>query len=209
MYGCARGLVTHTRVASTRALVGLRLVGDQADVIERRAGKGPVDAHLHLIGSFLTYLGDARHWTNATASRLPGLLRRLNSAAVLRAILRRRARFASRDLAHNRPFEAHGQPRGRASARTGVPGRGRRGPAPNRPRRRPRLLRFASGMGHVLGIDIGANKVLAIVADLTGEVLAVERRKTGCTDRDSDALLALVDDAVSPALDSAGSKPRA
>jgi predicted NBD/HSP70 family sugar kinase len=76
--------------------------------------------------------------------------------------------------------------------------------APRRPGRRPRLLRFASGMGHVLGVDIGANKVLAIAADLAGEVLAVERRKTGARGRDPDALLALVDDAVSHVLDAAG-----
>ena len=63
---------------------------------------------------------------------------------------------------------------------------------------------FASGIGHVLGIDIGANKVLVVAADLAGEVLAVERRKTGVRRGDPDALLALVDDAVSSALDSAG-----
>src|SRR5206468_4508277 len=55
---------------------------------------------------------------------------------------------------------------------------------------------------HVLGIDIGANKVLVLAADLAGNVLARERRKTG--KRQSDALLALVEDAAADALHAAG-----
>ena len=47
----------------------------------------------------------------------------------------------------------------------------------------------------MLGIDIGANKVLAFVADLAGDVVAVERRRTGQRSAaDADALLALVED---------------
>ena len=73
---------------------------------------------------------------------------------------------------------------------------------PRRPGRRGRLLRFNSWIGHVLGIDIGANKVLAFVADLAGDVVAVERRRTGAAERrDADALLALVEAAVARALE--------
>jgi predicted NBD/HSP70 family sugar kinase len=73
--------------------------------------------------------------------------------------------------------------------------------AAGRPGRRARLLRFAGGVGHVLGIDIGANKVLVLVADLAGNVLASERRKTG--KRRPEALIALVEVAGVAALDAA------
>ncbi|MER3487769.1 MAG: hypothetical protein C4307_03065, partial [Chloroflexota bacterium] len=64
---------------------------------------------------------------------------------------------------------------------------------PPRPGPRARLLRFNSRLGYVLGIDIGANKVLAFVADLSGEVDAAERRRTGQKERrDREALLGLV-----------------
>jgi DNA-binding Lrp family transcriptional regulator len=42
---------------------------------------------------------------------------------------------------------------------------------PLRPGRRARMLRFRADLGHVLGIDIGANKLLVVVADLNGDVL--------------------------------------
>jgi len=47
-----------------------------------------------------------------------------------------------------------------------------------RPGLRARLLSFRGDLGHVLGIDIGANMVLVVVADLTGEVLGAARRRT-------------------------------
>src|SRR3954451_253627 len=53
------------------------------------------------------------------------------------------------------------------------------GERPPRPGRRPRLLRFRADLGHVLVIDIGANKVLVLVADLNGQVVASERRRIG------------------------------
>jgi predicted NBD/HSP70 family sugar kinase len=74
--------------------------------------------------------------------------------------------------------------------------------SPSRPGRRPRLLRFASGLGHVLGVDIGANKVLVLVADLAGRVLATERRKTAA--RETAALIELVEEAAFQALETAG-----
>ena len=46
-------------------------------------------------------------------------------------------------------------------------------------RSQARLLRFRADRGHVLGIDIGANKVLVLVADLNGDVVASERRRVG------------------------------
>jgi predicted NBD/HSP70 family sugar kinase len=136
----------------------------------------------------------------------PGLLRRLNSAAVLHAI-RANGPVSRADIARatglskptvngavelllgqgylsEGPDEADGRPR--------------------RPGRRGRLLRFNSWLGHLLGVDIGANKVLVLVADLDGEVIAVERRRTGDRERaDPEALLALVAEAVRGALEAA------
>jgi predicted NBD/HSP70 family sugar kinase len=51
----------------------------------------------------------------------------------------------------------------------------------------------------VLGIDVGANKVLVLVADLAGDVVAVERLKT-----EPDAALAQVEEAARTALEAAG-----
>ena len=65
--------------------------------------------------------------------------------------------------------------------------------ATRRPGPRARLLSFRGDLGHVLGIDIGANKVLVVVADLTGEVIGSVRRRTSARDRQTaDTLLDLV-----------------
>jgi predicted NBD/HSP70 family sugar kinase len=110
----------------------------------------------------------------------PALLRRLNSALVLRTI-RSHGPVSRPELARatglSKPtvnevvdrlveagyvVEAVAEPDGR----------------PRRPGPRARLLSFRADLGHVLGLDIGATKVLATVADLNGTVLAQERRKT-------------------------------
>jgi predicted NBD/HSP70 family sugar kinase len=76
---------------------------------------------------------------------------------------------------------------------------------PRRPGPRARLLSFRSDLGHVVGVDIGANKVLATVADLAGEILATERRGTaGRDDLPPDERLRVVGDAVGAALARAG-----
>ena len=72
---------------------------------------------------------------------------------------------------------------------------------PRRPGPRARLLSFRGELGHVLGIDVGADKVLCLVADLDGAVLASERRKTTVELRRSPrAVLDLVEQAASAAL---------
>jgi predicted NBD/HSP70 family sugar kinase len=72
---------------------------------------------------------------------------------------------------------------------------------PPRPGRRARLLRFRAELGYVLGIDIGADKVLVLVADLNGNVVASERRRISSRERcDSKALLSRVRAAVAAAL---------
>ena len=131
----------------------------------------------------------------------PGLLRRLNSAAVLHAVR------ADGPVSRSELARATGLSKPTVNAAVEllleqgyVSEDGEA--ASGRPGRRPRLLRFASGLGHVLGIDIGANKVLVLVADLGGEVLATERRRS-----EPDALFELVEDAAAEALLAAGVGP--
>jgi predicted NBD/HSP70 family sugar kinase len=128
----------------------------------------------------------------------PALLRRLNSAAVLHAV-RESGPVSRAELARATGLS---KPTVNAAVELlleqGYVTEGELA-SPARPGRRPRLLRFASGLGHVLGVDIGANKVLALVADLAGGVVAVERRKT-----EPRALLAQVEEAAAAALAAAG-----
>jgi|1186.fasta_scaffold07214_2 predicted NBD/HSP70 family sugar kinase len=132
----------------------------------------------------------------------PGLLRRLNSAAVLHAV--------REDGPASRAAIARATGLSKPTVNAAVEVLLEQGyltedhelASPSGPGRRPRLLRFASGLGHVLGIDIGANKVLVLAADLAGQVLATERRKTAA--REATALLALVEDAAADALEAAG-----
>lgn len=42
----------------------------------------------------------------------------------------------------------------------------------------PRLFTFCADLGHVLGIDVGADKIVAMVADLSGHVVGAARRPT-------------------------------
>jgi predicted NBD/HSP70 family sugar kinase len=44
--------------------------------------------------------------------------------------------------------------------------------------RRPILLRFCADLAYVLGVDIGADKLLVLLADLEGNVVAGRRRQT-------------------------------
>jgi len=76
---------------------------------------------------------------------------------------------------------------------------------PRRPGPRARLLSFRADLGHVLGIDIGANKILASVADLAGDILATERRRTAARGPlDAEDRLAEVRTAAGAALASVG-----
>ena len=137
----------------------------------------------------------------------PRLLRRINSAAVLRAI-RAGAPISRSELARatglskptvNGAVEFLLQSGYLTERVAAVDDRTRR-PGP-----RARLLSFRGDSGHVLGIDIGANKVLAVVADLTGEVLGTVRRLTGARERQTaNAILDLVGAATDDALATAG-----
>jgi predicted NBD/HSP70 family sugar kinase len=137
----------------------------------------------------------------------PQLLRRINSAAVLRAIREdgpvSRAEL-SRLTGLSKPT-VNGAVElllasGYLTERIADVDAAARRPGP-----RSRLLSFRGELGHVLGIDIGADKVLVVVADLTGEVLGTVRRRTRAGDRQSaESLLELVGRATDEALVSAG-----
>ena len=137
----------------------------------------------------------------------PSLLRRLNSTAVLRAI-RTDGPISRTELARvtglSKPtvndvveslldtgYVAESVSDGAGPLR--------------RPGPRARLLRFRSNVGYVLGIDIGANKILALVTDLDGRIIAAERRRTSARERaDADSMLDKVRAVARTALEASG-----
>ncbi|GAA4623444.1 ROK family transcriptional regulator [Actinoallomurus vinaceus] len=54
------------------------------------------------------------------------------------------------------------------------------------------VIRFRSGAGHVLGADVGPHKILAMVADLDGKVIAEQRHDTHRLHGGEDVLRALL-----------------
>lgn len=141
------------------------------------------------------------------ATRLPAgspqLLRRLNSAHVLRAI-RAQGPISRADLAKatglSKPtINEVVEPL--LAAGTIVESMSDGEARPLRPGRRARLLRFRADGGHVLGIDVGANKLLVILADLNGDPVAHERRRVGWRERSTaGSLLALLKTTATAAL---------
>jgi glucokinase len=82
------------------------------------------------------------------------------------------------------------------------------GAGPRRPGPRARQLRFRADLGHVLGIDVGADKTLALVADLSGGIVASARREvSGSAGR--AAVLRMTEAAAREALAEAGLAPDA
>lgn len=137
----------------------------------------------------------------------PRLLRRLNSALVLRTI-RSNGPLSRADIAKatglskptvNEVVEL--LLRGGYVRESVADGETR----PRRPGPRARLLSFRADLGHVLGIDIGANKLLALVADLSGEIVASQRQRIGARERsEAERLLREVRRAADDALAAAG-----
>lgn len=119
--------------------------------------------------------------TDTMPARHPAVLRRLNAALILKTV-RARKRLSRSEIARatglSKPtvngivelLIRHGYIREYPGSEVD---------RPNRPGPRPRLLEFCSDLGHVLGVDIGADKMLALVANLDGDVVASERRRTG------------------------------
>ncbi|GAA2206620.1 ROK family transcriptional regulator [Nonomuraea monospora] len=69
-----------------------------------------------------------------------------------------------------------------------------------------RRYRFNAGTGHVVGVDVGAHKVLAMLADLDGTVAATSRLPVD-PGADPAARLAVVDAAVDECMAAAGLSP--
>ncbi|GAA4237239.1 putative NBD/HSP70 family sugar kinase [Streptosporangium album] len=103
----------------------------------------------------------------------PSLLRRVNTQATLRALRREGVTTLTRlgriTGLSRQTVEAVLEELGeRGWVQESPPDGGAMG----RPARR---FRFRADAGHVLGVDVGANKILATLADLNGEVVATER----------------------------------
>lgn len=69
-----------------------------------------------------------------------------------------------------------------------------------------RRYRFRSTAGYVLGVDVGVHKVLALVSDLSGEVVHSERR-TVPADADPRKRLAALDEVIRKSLAATGKSP--
>jgi glucokinase len=139
----------------------------------------------------------------------PQLLRQLNSAHVLRAIRTygpiSRAELA-KTIGLSKPTVTE-VVEGLLIDGTVLESEANGAERPLRPGRRARLLRFRADLGHVLGIDIGANKLLVVVGDLNGDVVASERRPVRTRERaDAAALLRHVQAAATTALAAAGTR---
>jgi predicted NBD/HSP70 family sugar kinase len=80
-------------------------------------------------------------------------------------------------------------------------------PLPGVMGRPARRYRFRSDAGHVVGVDVGAHKVLAVVADLNGEVTASRRISVRPETPQADRLK-VIDEASVGALRAAGLKPK-
>jgi glucokinase len=140
----------------------------------------------------------------------PSLLRRLNSTAILR-VIRTDGPISRTELARvtglSKPTvnEVVESLLNTGYVAESVPAGDR---PPRRPGPRARLLRFQSNLGYVLGIDIGADKTLALLTDLDGRVLATERRRTSARERsDADLMLDKVHAVAQAALEASGVSP--
>lgn len=120
-------------------------------------------------------------------------MRRINAAHVLREI-RAAGPMSRADLARvtglSKPTVTNVVEHLRSSGRV----RPAAQDSPARPSgRHPQLYEFCADSHRVLGIDIGADKLIVVVANMDGEVLATRRRATSrISSRAPDKLLALV-----------------
>ncbi|MFF1374635.1 ROK family transcriptional regulator [Streptomyces sp. NPDC058308] len=103
-------------------------------------------------------------------------LRRLNTTVVLRALHRR----SPRTLAELAAGTGLSRPTVEAAveelAERGLVGESAEDPGERTPGRPARRFRFRTEAGHVLGVDIGLHKMVLLLADLGGTVLAAQRR---------------------------------
>ena len=140
------------------------------------------------------------------AARSPGVMRQMNAALILKVIrehgpLARAQIAAATGLSKPTVNGVVDTLVSAAYVSEADEGPGR----PRRPGPRPRLLTFRADVGHVLGIDVGADKALVMVADLTGAVVASERRAVSAQARlGHPAMLRELRAATAAALQAAG-----
>lgn len=140
-----------------------------------------------------------------TASGSPSLLRQINSDAVLRTV--RHFGPASRPQIARLTGLSRPTVNGIVESllRSGFlserpPDRSTEA---HRPGPKSRLVGFCADLGYVLGLDIGANKLLAVIANLDGHVVASERRRlVGLGD--ADAVLKVASESMRDVLGRAG-----
>ncbi|WP_460568982.1 ROK family protein [Humibacter soli] len=65
------------------------------------------------------------------------------------------------------------------------------------------VVAFNAGAGHVLGVDVGPHKVLAILTDLAGEIVA-EKRSNTSSSGNADEVMAITKSTMNAVLRSAG-----
>lgn len=135
------------------------------------------------------------------ASSSPALLREINSARVLSA-LRQHDALRLTEIGEltglSRPTVAH------AVEQLAKAGLAEYVEAEQGQMGRPaRIVRFCRRAGYLLGIDIGPHKILAMLADLTGEVVARNRRDDDYA-RSGQQILAAVRQTVTGLLKDAG-----
>ncbi|HEX2111605.1 MAG TPA: ROK family protein [Gaiellaceae bacterium] len=132
----------------------------------------------------------------------PQLMRRLNAALVLRAI----REHGSATRAGIQRATGLSKPTVREVVdvliQTGYVSESLADGGAPRPGPRARLLSFRADLGHVLGIDIGANKILAFAADLSGKIVGSERSSTD-GGKGAEIVLAAVRNAARQALEQA------
>ncbi len=133
--------------------------------------------------------------TSHPAGTGPHVLRRLNSAAVLQA-LRDGGPARVADLVAATGLSRPAVSRAISSLRQQgwVADADARAAAPDPQIGRPAArVRFRAEAGHVLGIDVGPHKILAVVADLAGTVVASRRGDTHSLPGGRDVMAALLD----------------
>ncbi|MFJ2768432.1 ROK family protein [Streptomyces sp. NPDC087300] len=103
-------------------------------------------------------------------------LRRLNTTVVLRALHRRSPRTLAELAAETGLSRPTVEAAVEELAGRGLVGEATEGPGERPPGRPARRFRFRTEAGQVLGVDIGLHKMVLLLADLGGTVLAHEHR---------------------------------
>lgn len=142
---------------------------------------------------------------SATGATGPHVLRGLNAAAVLTAVRRTGVArvadlIAGTGLTRPTVTQAVAALERAGWVETVAEGSTRAAPRLGRPAQQ---IRFRAEAGHVIGVDVGPHKILTMIADLAGVILAQSRRDVAAA-HDPSALVAAVTTAIDTAIADAG-----